>query len=201
MDRAEAGRPVRVPQGVHDSVEEGPGRGLATVYLDLFAGQAENVSRSTGAAIMGSARRALETVPPFSKVMLFEQPARAAGLKSMLRREYPGRDLVVYAGDRNVRVVDALQELANYRAAPTFAFVDQEGAEVQWTTLQRIAAHKTTRTKIELWLYFATGLLPRGLVAEAEMNGWLSRSPRWWGRTSGVRSTRRSVGACCRRLR
>ncbi len=113
---------------------------------------------------MGSARRALETVPPFSKVMLFEQPARAAGLKSMLRREYPRRDLVVYAGDRNVRVVDALQELANYRAAPTFAFVDQEGAEVQWTTLQRIAAHKTTRTKIELWLYFATGLLPRGLV-------------------------------------
>lgn len=35
---------------------------------------------------------------------------------------------------------------------------------MQWTTLQRIAAHKTTRTKIELWLYFATGLLPRGLV-------------------------------------
>ncbi len=136
----------------------------ATVYMDLFAGQAENVSRTTGDPVMGSAWRALETKPPFTKIMLFEKPTRAVGLEAMLRREYPERDLTVYPGDCNVNVAGALHALAGYRDAPTFAFIDQEGAEVRWTTLEQLGSHKTTRTKVELWMYFATGLLPRGLV-------------------------------------
>jgi three-Cys-motif partner protein len=38
-----------------------------TVYLDLFAGQPDNVSRDgAGRVIRGSARRALDTQPPLS---------------------------------------------------------------------------------------------------------------------------------------
>lgn len=38
-----------------------------TVYLDLFAGQAQNVSRSRGEhPIRGSVRRAMDAQPPFT---------------------------------------------------------------------------------------------------------------------------------------
>jgi three-Cys-motif partner protein len=46
-----------------------------TLYLDLFAGEDRNLSRETGEEISGSPRRALDTTPPFSKVVLFELPA------------------------------------------------------------------------------------------------------------------------------
>src|SRR5262249_60277014 len=50
-----------------------------TVYLDLFAGRAQNVSRSrTEHLIRGSARRALETTPPFTVLRIFELAGRAA---------------------------------------------------------------------------------------------------------------------------
>ena len=41
-------------------------RARSTVYLDLFAGQAANISRETGRAIEGSLLRALRTDPPFT---------------------------------------------------------------------------------------------------------------------------------------
>jgi three-Cys-motif partner protein len=47
-------------------------RAPSTVYLDLFAGQAENVSRETGQPIAGSLLRALRTEPPFTVVRGFE---------------------------------------------------------------------------------------------------------------------------------
>lgn len=39
-------------------------RASSTVYLDLFAGQAINISRDTGRPIDGSLLRALQTTPP-----------------------------------------------------------------------------------------------------------------------------------------
>ena len=60
-----------------------------TVYLDLFAGQAQNISRSrTEHLIRGSARRALETKPPFTVLRFFELASRAAGLNAALEAEY-----------------------------------------------------------------------------------------------------------------
>jgi len=44
----------------------------STVYLDLFAGQATNVSRDTGRPIEGSLLRALQIKPPFTVVRGFE---------------------------------------------------------------------------------------------------------------------------------
>ncbi len=44
----------------------------STVYLDLFAGQATNVSRDTGIPIEGSLLRAVQTTPPFTILHGFE---------------------------------------------------------------------------------------------------------------------------------
>lgn len=55
------------------------------LYLDLFAGQDRNVSKTTGEEIEGSARVALNTQPLFTKVVLFELPENAGPLGAELR--------------------------------------------------------------------------------------------------------------------
>jgi three-Cys-motif partner protein len=140
-----------------------------SVYLDLFAGEYRNLSRTTNEPISGSPKVALDANPQFTKVVLFELPPHAARLEAELRADYPSRDFTVWAGDCNVNIDAALAELAraDLRWAPTFAFVDQYAAEVQWSTLEKLAAFKRgTKSKVELWLLFADSMLPRGLKAE-----------------------------------
>jgi three-Cys-motif partner protein len=145
-------------------------RAGTTVYLDLFAGQAQNVSRSRDEhLIRGSARRALDTQPPFTVLRFFELATRAAGLERALRAEYPERDFRIVPGDCNRTIDAALTGLSKLNWAPTFAFLDQQSTEVQWPTLQRLARHKRTdKPKTELWLLCASGLLPRGLRIRAD---------------------------------
>jgi three-Cys-motif partner protein len=139
-----------------------------TLYLDLFAGQARNLSRTTGEPISGSPRVALDCTPPFSKVVLFELPAQVTALESELRSAYPGRDLEIIAGDCNEQVGPALAALKSggWDWAPTFALLDQHAAEIRWSTLERISTFKRSgRPKVELWLLFAPSMLPRGLAS------------------------------------
>jgi three-Cys-motif partner protein len=124
-----------------------------TLYLDLFAGDDRNLSRTTGEEISGSPRVALDTVPPFTKVVLFELPAQAARLETELRSTYPNRDFEIVAGDCNTQMAATLDQLSiqGWGWAPTFVLIDQFTAEVQWSTLQRLSAFKAgARTKAEL---------------------------------------------------
>jgi len=142
-------------------------RAGATIYLDLFAGAAQNKSRSTDDLIDGSPRIALSTDPPFTKVMLFELPAQATALDTALRADFPGRDLTVWEGDCNRMIDPALAALAALNYAATFALIDQYTAEVEWETLEKLAAFKANRKyKVELWLLFGDGMVPRGLAAD-----------------------------------
>ena len=141
-------------------------RAGATIYLDLFAGEPQNLSRSTGEEIQGSPKRALSTRPPFSKVVLFELPTQAAKLESELRAEFPNRDLTVWSGNCNRTIDSALAQLKSLNYAATFAFVDHYAAEIEWATLEKLAAFKSgRRTKVELWMLFAHSMLPRGLAS------------------------------------
>jgi three-Cys-motif partner protein len=74
-------------------------------------------------------------------------------------------------GDCNATIGPALAELARLDLswAPTFAFLDQQSTEVQWSTLQKLARYKRAdKPKTELWLLCASGLLPRGLRFRTE---------------------------------
>lgn len=139
-----------------------------TLYLDLFAGAPDNFERGTGNVILGSGHRALAADPKFDKVALCElQPATAARLEKTLREAYPERDLVVVAGDCNVEIPKYLRSLTIdwRRYAAVFAMVDQYSAEVTWETLKFLSEWRQNKRgfKVELWLYFGHGLLPRGL--------------------------------------
>ena len=144
-------------------------RARRTLYLDLFAGQDRNLSRTTGEEISGSARVALNTEPQFTKVVLFELPAQAAQLEAALREEYAGRDFEVIAGDCNEQLGPVLSRLKRdgWDWAPTFALVDQQAAEIRWSTLELLCAFRREgKPKVELWLLFASSMLPRGLGVE-----------------------------------
>jgi three-Cys-motif partner protein len=141
-----------------------------TVYLDLFAGQDKNVSRSRDEhVIRGSARRALDTAPPFSVLRFFELESKAGQLNSALKAEYPQRNFRVVPGNCNDKISEVLADLANFNWAPTFAFLDQQSTEVRWSTLEALARFKRPgKWKTEIWLLCASGLLPRGLRVRAE---------------------------------
>jgi three-Cys-motif partner protein len=136
-----------------------------TVYLDLFAGQLDNRSRATQAPIESSPIRALRVDPPLSTVVLFERPANAAALNRRLMADFPGRDIRVVPGDCNAQLPHALAGLHDLRWAPTFAFIDQQAAEVRWSTLELLAHHKQRSPyKVELWLLVSPGQIARPLV-------------------------------------
>jgi three-Cys-motif partner protein len=135
------------------------------VYLDLFAGEPRNHLRTTGAPIVGSAHRALAVDnPPFSRCLFFELPQNAAKLRSDLEQTFPPERFHIYDGDCNGKVHQALADLKaeNVAWAPTFAFVDPDGPDCHWTTLEALARHKGpgtdvhVKSKVEFWFLFAT---------------------------------------------
>jgi three-Cys-motif partner protein len=143
-----------------------------TVYLDLFAGRADNVSRGRDQrTIRGSARLALETQPPLTHMRFFELASQAASLRQRLAAEYPDRAgaFEIVPGDCNATITAALAGLADLNWAPTFAFLDQQSTEVRWSTIEALAQHKRPdKWKTEIWILCASGLLPRGLRMRME---------------------------------
>lgn len=147
------------------------------VYLDAFAGVGAGRDRLTGEEFLGSARIALEagSGAGFTRFRYFEQGQRASALQARLTADYPNRDIKVYEGDFNVTVQDALEDLQGLRWAPTFAFLDPDGMELAWATLDALANHKrgyrfagSTKPeyKVELWMLFSTSGIVRTLALD-----------------------------------
>jgi three-Cys-motif partner protein len=138
-----------------------------TVYLDLFAGCADNVSRDSDPRIIrGSARLALETRPPLTHMRFFELESNADNLRGRLAAEHPGRvdAFRIVPGDCNETIASALADIRDLNMLPAFAFLDQQSTEVQWPTIEALARHKRPdKWKTEIWILCANGLLPRGL--------------------------------------
>ena len=134
------------------------------IYLDLFAGQPENIDSDTGAQIAGSAQVVLSVAdPPFTRLRFFELD-HAADLAAALHSQAQDRDVEVYEGDCNERIRDALDELAVWRWAPTFAFLDPNGPDYRWSTLEQLAVFKRgSRYKVELWILFPEPMFVRFL--------------------------------------
>jgi three-Cys-motif partner protein len=151
------------------------------VYLDAFAGEGRGVDRLTGEEFQGSSRialaaKALRADARFTRLRYFEQESKARELEARFEAEYPDRDIKVYGGDCNVEIPKALHDLHDLRWAPTFAFIDPDGMEFEWRTLEALAAHKRgyrspssakREYKVELWLLFPTQGIVRTLALDA----------------------------------
>lgn len=134
------------------------------LYFDLFAGEPVNVNRIMQEPIESSPWVALGTKSaPFSRLRFFEL-SYAKTLEDALQADFPQRDLKVYSGDCNETIHAALDELAPLSWAPAFAFIDPNGPDVAWTTLEALASFKAGRRyKVELWMLLPVPMFVRFL--------------------------------------
>src|SRR4029453_14641119 len=151
-------------------------------YIGAFAGEGTGISRIPGAEFDASARLALKTNPPFTKLRFCEKkPRRARQLEETLRRDFPDRidDFEVLPGDCNEEIPRILERLrvAGLQWAPTFAFLAPYGMQVDFRTLQALAEHKRgyraarsdkPEYKVELWLLFPSASINRVAAAHAK---------------------------------
>jgi three-Cys-motif partner protein len=134
-------------------------QGFQLVYIDAFAGSGNrtdvipvlplldgNNAEPQRLDVPGSARIAMEVTPPFDRLYLVERdPERYAALEE-LAAEFPQHKITCYRGDAN-GVVQNLCRSLPWRGsidAPQgmrgVIFLDPYGMEVDWATVQTIAA-------------------------------------------------------------
>jgi three-Cys-motif partner protein len=118
--------------------------------------------------------------PPFTKLRFCETPCRARQLEETLSRDFPDRigDFAVIPGDCNEEIPQILERLRvdGLQWAPTFAFLDPYGMQVDFDTLEALAHHKrgyrsTWSTKpeykVEPWLSFPSAAINRVAAARS----------------------------------
>lgn len=126
--------------------------------LDLFAGTGLNWSTTRDTPVNGSALIMLEAKPPQATMVILAEKHPGAFDALTHRTERYGDRLARFNEDAN-EVVAAMLALVPKRA-PAFAFLDPEGSELEWETVEAIAEHKRSesRFKIEQLILFPTDM-------------------------------------------
>jgi three-Cys-motif partner protein len=121
------------------------------IYLDAFAGSGRGLDPRTGDEYDGSAALSLKVEPRFTEVHFVEKDAARAAELRTLAAAHPNAHVLVE--DANIAIPRLIETLN--RHAPTLAFLDPEGTELHWATVEALARHKAPgRTKIELLILF-----------------------------------------------
>jgi len=142
----------------------------ATVYLDLFAGRVLNRRPDTNSLYFGSSGIAMKADPPFNRLVFWELTSAAIELESQLRVHFPKDNRAqIIRGDCNSFLQSGLALVNDLRWAPTFAFVDPKGLDVNWTTLEQLSKWRRGKWKTELWVLFPETAFARVLGLDGEM--------------------------------
>lgn len=137
------------------------------IYLDLMAGEPENMGKGMNEHFDGSPRLAMQANPGFTKLIFCEHNLKkSSDLISDLKSRFPNdQRWLVVEGDCNTKIDQILSPLAHISWAPTFAFVDQQAAEVTWETLTKVAQFRTNKKNIktELWVLMSPAMIIKGV--------------------------------------
>ena len=131
-------------------------KALERIYIDAFAGPGLNRVRGTNRTIDGSPLIALDARAPngtkFDRLFFIERDAAiAAELRGVLKTRDKTQRATVIDGDVNKELPRLIIKL--HQRSPTFVFVDPDGIEPQWTTIEAIAPWRT-----ELLINFPLGM-------------------------------------------
>ncbi len=131
-------------------------KALERVYIDGFAGPGTNRVENVSEVIDGSpliamdARSANETT--FDRLFFIERdPETASELRGVLNTRADKRRAEVIEGDVNVELPRLIQRLP--KRSPTFIFLDTQGIEPKWTTIEAVSPWQT-----ELLINFPFGM-------------------------------------------
>ncbi len=124
--------------------------------LDLFAGPGLNWSETRGCERNGSPLIALEAKSPKATKVIAAESSKPSYQALQARTEQYGERIRLFHNDANDMVADMLAAIPP--TAPAFAFLDPEGSELGWRTVEAVAAHKRghSPTKIEQLILFPT---------------------------------------------
>jgi len=131
-------------------------RALERIYIDAFAGPGLNRLRGKSRTIDGSPLIALDARArngtKFDRLFFIERdPAVAAELRDVLNTRDKTQRASVIEGDVNKELPELIKTLP--LQSPTFVFVDPDGIEPRWTTIEAIAPWRT-----ELLINFPLGM-------------------------------------------
>ena len=141
-----------------------------TAYIDAFAGSGYRENRRSGPGNLlefpemaaeapqglldGSARLALKTDPRFAAYIFIERNAGRCRALEDLRAEFPDKTdaIRIKQGEANEEIQSLCRRDWTDRRA--VLFLDPYGLEVEWATVEAIAATQA----IDLWLLFPLGI-------------------------------------------
>jgi three-Cys-motif partner protein len=148
---------------------------FTTIYIDAFAGTGERSpsdDKSDGLGpldtdaqmlMKGSARIALEVDPPFDRYVFIEKRAKRVAELESLRRDFPTKAAAIQIerAEANHFLKDWCRQTdwGKHRAV---VFLDPYGMQVEWATLEAIAATHG----IDLWLLFRLGVAVNRLLTK-----------------------------------
>jgi three-Cys-motif partner protein len=132
-------------------------------YIDAFAGTGSRTVRTEArdgdlfdAPVLenveqrrGSARVAIDIRPPFSRLVFMEsRPSYCAALQQLVAA-HPDRDITVVEGDANSAIQSAIS-WDGWKTTRAVMFLDPYGMQVEWRTLEAIAATRA----VDVWFLF-----------------------------------------------
>lgn len=143
-------------------------------YIDAFAGtgyreaRREDASAESSQALLlpdlaeqepqalldGSARLALKVEPRFDRYVFIERSARRCEQLELLKAEFPdlAQDIHIRQGDANAELQSLCKK--DWRSHRAVLFLDPYGMQVEWATIEAVAATRA----IDLWLLFPLGI-------------------------------------------
>lgn len=127
-------------------------------YIDLYAGSGKYRATETGDVYLGSALVALTTEHPFTNYYFSDSsPDNIDVLKTRTQQlPYPIEYRVGNANQLAQQVVSEIQEIDNQKlpgkwSSLNLAFLDPDGLELEWNTVQRLASLYT----MDLIIYYS----------------------------------------------
>ena len=144
-------------------------------YIDLQAGPGKNIFDPSGDTFLGSPLLALTTRFPFDNLHLVEMGAMEYGaLETRVGASDRSANVQLYNEDCNVavdRIVELIKQIDQeyiHEVWPSLnlAFLDPEGLEIQWQTVEKLAG----LSRMDLIINFSTSGITRnaGLAAANE---------------------------------
>ena len=140
--------------------------GFHLVYIDAFAGSGVILrgfgdlteQRDARGLIMGSAARALSIDDrPFDRLVFVERDHDRCVELRRLRQQHPDRAIEIIESDANLFLSElGRSAYGNWRGV---LFVDPFGTQLNWSTVESIAALH----RLDLWLLFPVGAIGRML--------------------------------------
>jgi len=141
---------------------------------------AEAEATETENFFKGSARIALETEPLFEEYIFVERDAQCRATLEQLREQFPNLHdrILIKSSDANIFLREWCEQ-TNWKKNRAVVFLDPYGMQVDWSTIEKIAATEA----IDLWILYPLGQAVNRLLKREgpPTGGWADRLTRFFG--------------------